>query len=850
MTYFTDAALGHAFADADAVIVGAGPLGDSLRAQAAAAHVSDRIVFTGEVDDDGARAHEREHIGGDQFGRGAAGDEGGGDDDVHLLGLLAKQVHLGGDEFGAHGLGVAGGGFGLPELLVLHGDELGAQGCDLLLRRRPHVRCADDGAEPSRGRNGLQAGHAHAHDEHLGRSHSARGRHHHWECAAVESSRFDHGAIAGEIRLRAQRVHRLRTADARDELHRDRVDPRRVGLGGQIGDKSSEPWRGRRFSEEDGAGRFIHERQPSEEDLLKDIHRPCREPLGAKRQARRHHDLIEDIRAAGARIKLIQDGDVAGRGHRYRHVKGAETLRAAVAAGDYGKPTSGPYVGRGLALVDRPIGAGPTGVVLRLRPDGRLDVRYGLPDQGVGMSTMLRQVVAEALAALKAGAPRVVRFGVGSAYVDIKLPCGGGLDIHFQPLCDNELVSHACEAIAARVPFSIAVDGDARFIGGWERGEGVFGHWPALRLLIVGHGASVEALARLARGIDLESLVLTPDARLLASLAEQGLGVTKLERTSDTHLLASDPWTAIVFLFHDHDWEVQLMASALALPHCYIGAMGSRRAHAARCAALASAGVSAEAIALIKAPLGLFHSSRDPETLARPWALPGTPGLEHRIGGLEKDYDSGHISYDPDNHARMTKARADKIAGIARDIPLQDVTLGNDEGKLAVVGWGSTFGAIHRAVTIARQEGGERDVSHIHLRYLNPFPRNTGEVLRRYDALDFGGALGYVEEDGFRWDSGPTATLLPAVIRDFFRKSGRPAEKEIDLVARDAGTLVFVEVKARASAEFGTAAEAVTRHKQRRLGRMAAEYLVRINSDSGVCGERGCSNFDTFVLVF
>jgi len=132
-------------------------------------------------------------------------------------------------------------------------------------------------------------------------------------------------------------------------------------------------------------------------------------------------------------------------------------------------------------------------------------------------------------------------------------------------------------------------------------------------------------------------------------------------------------------------------------------------------------------------PEGFHPFLRNPETLARPWVKPGTPQLEHRIGGLEKDYDSGHISYDPDNHARMTKARADKIAGIARDIPLQDVTLGEDHGPLAVVGWGSTFGPIYQAVKIARDEG--RDVAHIHVRYLSPFPRNLGDLLKRYDRV-------------------------------------------------------------------------------------------------------------------
>jgi 2-oxoglutarate/2-oxoacid ferredoxin oxidoreductase subunit alpha len=132
-------------------------------------------------------------------------------------------------------------------------------------------------------------------------------------------------------------------------------------------------------------------------------------------------------------------------------------------------------------------------------------------------------------------------------------------------------------------------------------------------------------------------------------------------------------------------------------------------------------------------PEGFHPFLRNPETLARPWVKPGTPQLEHRIGGLERDYDSGHISYDPDNHARMTQARADKIAGIANDIPLQGVSLGDDHGKLAVVGWGSTFGAIHQAVKIARDEG--RDVAHIHVRYLSPFPRNLGELLKRYDRV-------------------------------------------------------------------------------------------------------------------
>ena len=132
-------------------------------------------------------------------------------------------------------------------------------------------------------------------------------------------------------------------------------------------------------------------------------------------------------------------------------------------------------------------------------------------------------------------------------------------------------------------------------------------------------------------------------------------------------------------------------------------------------------------------PEGFSPANRDPETLARVWAKPGTVGLEHRIGGIEKDFDSGDISYDADNHQRMTDLRKNKIEGIANYIPEQVVSQGNPKGKIAVVGWGSTYGAIHQAVKRCRQEG--LDVSHIHVRYMNPLPRNLGELLAGYDQV-------------------------------------------------------------------------------------------------------------------
>ena len=126
-----------------------------------------------------------------------------------------------------------------------------------------------------------------------------------------------------------------------------------------------------------------------------------------------------------------------------------------------------------------------------------------------------------------------------------------------------------------------------------------------------------------------------------------------------------------------------------------------------------------------------FHPFvRDEKTLARVWPIPGTPGLMHRIGGIEKDYDSGNISYDPQNHQKMTNVRAAKIAGIADDVAPLEIEVGPQEGELLVVGWGSTFGAIREAVDQCNKAG--LSVAHAHLRHMNPFPANTGDVLRRY----------------------------------------------------------------------------------------------------------------------
>jgi len=250
-------------------------------------------------------------------------------------------------------------------------------------------------------------------------------------------------------------------------------------------------------------------------------------------------------------------------------------------------------------------------------------------------------VVAEALDALNSGSSRVVRFGSGSPYIDIKLPCGGGLDIHFLPLRGPDIVARCLQAIEARAPFSLILSlaSDEAEYSTRHAGAGCIvtedsvsiSHWPEPKLSLIGHGAVVPALAKMARQMDLSVEVLSPDQKLLNGLngagllkgapsdrrpENGGLSTVRLATPADTAALTADRWTAIIFLFHDHDWEIALMAHAMAQPHFYLGAMGGRKAHTFRTEALGKMGCSQASINAVHAPIGLFHSSRDPDTLA------------------------------------------------------------------------------------------------------------------------------------------------------------------------------------------------------------------------------------------
>lgn len=136
---------------------------------------------------------------------------------------------------------------------------------------------------------------------------------------------------------------------------------------------------------------------------------------------------------------------------------------------------------------------------------------------------------------------------------------------------------------------------------------------------------------------------------------------------------------------------------------------------------------------LTEAPEGGFEAYARDDKLARPWVKPGTPGLMHRIGGIEKEVGTGHINYAPENHQEMTDIRAAKVNGVAKGIPDQEVCLGEEGAKLAVVGWGSTYGPIHQAVRRLRAAG--KDVAHVHIRHIWPMPQNMGDLLKSFDRI-------------------------------------------------------------------------------------------------------------------
>lgn len=234
-------------------------------------------------------------------------------------------------------------------------------------------------------------------------------------------------------------------------------------------------------------------------------------------------------------------------------------------------------------------------------------------------------VVAEALDVIRIGTPREIRFGADSPYLDIRLPCGGGIDLLFTPIEDGAIMADIFDRVNKRQPLTIILDGEnirCQALSAHQTSVERSGtqilvhHLPAARLYILGHGPSVESLVGLSTSYGIDCAVLSPDPAVIAAVQDLATTADLLKTPQPTALLDPDPWTACIFYFHDHDWEAALMKQALSSPAFHIGAMGSRKTHALRLQYLADIGVPAEESARMVAPIGLIPSTRDPATLA------------------------------------------------------------------------------------------------------------------------------------------------------------------------------------------------------------------------------------------
>lgn len=235
-------------------------------------------------------------------------------------------------------------------------------------------------------------------------------------------------------------------------------------------------------------------------------------------------------------------------------------------------------------------------------------------------------VVAEAREVLRTGATREVRFGAGSPYIDVRLPCGGSVDLRFDEVSDLSLGAHAIKLFDRREPFSLnlgAASGpsigasDVARFGIRHAGENSrISHVPQLKLVLIGHAAAIDTLRDLALASGAEVEVISPDPALLTRSSQRGCDATELVSVTSLPHPSLDRWTGVAVLFHDHDWEPPMLEQALASEAFYVGAMGSRKTHDQRCATLIERGLEPAALERIVAPIGVIPSMRDPETLA------------------------------------------------------------------------------------------------------------------------------------------------------------------------------------------------------------------------------------------
>jgi xanthine dehydrogenase accessory factor len=235
-------------------------------------------------------------------------------------------------------------------------------------------------------------------------------------------------------------------------------------------------------------------------------------------------------------------------------------------------------------------------------------------------------VASEALVVLRSGKDAVLRFGRGSPFMDVRLPCGGGIDIHVHVSAAAQ-VEGVLGALFRRKAVALELSpqtGVSRLVpddeqhgsSGWQ--DGIFRrrYRPRTRLILIGQGPEFNSTLRLAHGADLDLMAYSPDAHSLRLAMDLGISAQRLSGLADAPALPADPWTAIVLMFHDHHRETALLMRALDTEAFYVGALGSRATHATRCDLLRDRGVGESALTRIHGPIGLFGPTRDASALA------------------------------------------------------------------------------------------------------------------------------------------------------------------------------------------------------------------------------------------
>lgn len=217
-------------------------------------------------------------------------------------------------------------------------------------------------------------------------------------------------------------------------------------------------------------------------------------------------------------------------------------------------------------------------------------------------------IIAEAQDVLASGQARDIRFGSGSPYVDIRLPCGASMDVRFVPNPDPILIARTVERLERREAAELALAvGSDPFVARYD---------PPIRLVIAGHGPETLALLKLANAQGIETSLLTTDEYIAAAGTRLGVPTATLTSLSSVPGFSADARTAVVILFHDHDWEPVLLDAALASEAFWIGAMGSERTAATRGEMLSARGHTNDMVSRVHGPIGLIASARDPLTLA------------------------------------------------------------------------------------------------------------------------------------------------------------------------------------------------------------------------------------------